>query len=418
MTDEDWEGVPPEIVMMDQIMDDPMNPNVMDGKQLKALEFSMEKEKNVVPIIVNRVKNLEKPYMVVNGHQRLKILRKRKIEKVLSVIIEKPIIEAREFGLGLNRNVGQDDPEKLSNLFRSFHDADQIRMMPSFVPQFDHDFTSLSIDKFHHLGLSDDIEDKSGVLAIPESTTTKTGDKYQLGKHTIMCGESTNAKHVNDLLGKVKIDQINTDPPYGVDYQGKNSFLHKVRPNSKRIQFESEAVGAIKDYTKFFKSFLELVPMAEINTVYIFMAGLRLHELRMAFEEAGFTWSDYLVWVKNHFVFGRKDHKAKHENILYGWKGKHKFYGDAATSTIYFQDRPQVSEDHPTKKPVELVSRLILEGTKKDAIVYDPFGGSGTCVIACENNDRVCYSMEKIPFYIDVIINRWQALTKKKAVKL
>ena len=101
---------------------------------------------------------------------------------------------------------------------------------------------------------------------------------------------------------------------------------------------------------KFFKSFLELVPFAELNTAYVFMAGLRLHELRMAWEEAGLYWSDNLVWVKNQMVLGRKDHYAKHEHIMYGWKGKHKFYGVKGTSTVYEEARPRVSDKHPTSK--------------------------------------------------------------------
>ena len=402
---------------LNQILDDPMNPNVMTKEQLTALEFSIKKEKFVVPLVVNKVKKMEKPYMVVNGHQRLKILRKYGVLEILCAIIEKPLEEARIFGLGLNRNVGEDDPRKLSNLFHQAFTHQQINLITKFTPNFDQDFVKLTIDKFHHTSLESSLVEEE-IPELPTSTKTKTGDIYQLGKHRIMCGDCTKAQDVNKLLDKVKINQINTDPPYGVDYQGKNSFLHKVRPKSKRIQFEGEKKGLIEDYREFFKKFLELVPMADYNTIYVFMAGLRLHELRMAFGDAGVTWGDNLVWLKNHFVMGRKDHKAKHEFIVYGWKGRHKFYGEYATTTVYEENKPQVSEKHPTMKPVPLVARLILEGTRKHDIVYEPFCGSGTCIIACETNDRICYAMELVPHYIDVAVQRWENLTSKKGVKL
>ena len=135
-------------------------------------------------------------------------------------------------------------------------------------------------------------------------------------------------------------------------------------------------------------------------------------------EDAKITWSDYLIWVKNHFVFGRKNHFAQHEFMVYGWFGKHKFYGGTSAVTVYFQDRPQKSEEHPTMKPIELVSRLMLEGSRKHDNVYEPFSGSGTCLLACENEERICFAMEKIPHYVDLCILRWEKMTGKKAEKL
>ncbi len=411
------EGMLGEYVDIDQIMEDPMNPNEMDKQQLDALEFSMTTKKNVVPIVLNRVKGKEKPYMVINGHQRLKILKRRKVKRVASIIVEEDIDEARAFGLGLNIH-GENNTEKLSNLFLSLHNSNKLDLVTKFNPSFTHDYINLTTDKFHNIGLSNDTEIDDEPLEIPESTDTETGDIYKLGRHLLMCGDSGNPEDVKKLLGDNLIHHVNTDPPYGVDYQGKGSFLHVARPNSKRHQFESEKPGAIEDYREFFGNFLKLIPFHETNTVYIFMAGLRLHELRMAMDDAGITWSDYLVWVKNHFVFGRKDHKAKHEFIVYGWKGKHKFFGDPATSTVYEQDRPQKSVEHPTMKPIELVSRLLLEGSRMNDNVYEPFSGSGTCLLACEQHDRIFFGMEKIPHYVDLAIKRWEKMTGEKAIKL
>lgn len=166
---------------------------------------------------------------------------------------------------------------------------------------------------------------------------------------------------------------------------------------------------------------LRLVPWAETNTCYIFMAGKELHSLRLGAEDAGLTWSDYLIWLKNNPVLGRKDYSAKHEFIYYGWHGKHKFYGEFSTTVLEY-DKPQVSDLHPTMKPVELCARLISDGSRggqdndDGGVIYDAFGGSGPTLVACEQMGRTCRIMEQEPAYCDVIINRWEALTRQKAV--
>ena len=427
-----WEGRLAEYVPTNLIMDDPMNPNEMDKKQLDSLEFSMEQEANVVPIVLNLLwkrtgepgsyefeqnTKWEKPYMVINGHQRLKVLRRRKVERVAAVIVEMPLEEARAFGLGLNIH-GQNDPEKLSNVFHYLYQANKLDLIEKYQPDFSQDYIKLSIDKFHHEGLSHDVDINDQPLEIPKSTKTKPGDVYQLGRHRLMCGDCTNPLHVKKLLGDQKIHHVNTDPPYGVDYHGGGSFLNAINPKTKRHQFASEGEDSEINYRQFFGDFLKLIPFHEQNTIYIFMAGARLHELRMALDDCKMTWSDYLIWVKNHFVMGRKDHKAMHEFIVYAWSGKHKFYGEAGTTTVYEHDRPHRSEEHPTMKPIELVARLMLEGSRQHDNVYEPFSGSGTCLLACEQEKRKFFGMEKIPHYVDLAINRWEQLTGKKAVKL
>jgi DNA modification methylase len=207
-----------------------------------------------------------------------------------------------------------------------------------------------------------------------------------------------------------------TDPPYGVDYSGKNEFLNKFdKGNHIQKPINNDA---ITDYRKFFSAFMGLAPLAEYNTVYIFMSNKELHSLRLALDDCGYSWGDYLVWVKNNHVLGRKDYNAKHEFIVYGWKGKHKFYGEASATTVLEYNRPLRSELHPTMKPVELVCKLISDGTPAKGKIYDPFGGSGSTLIAAEQLNRTCYMMELDPGYCDVIINRWEQFTGDKAVRL
>jgi DNA modification methylase len=227
-----------------------------------------------------------------------------------------------------------------------------------------------------------------------------------------MCGDSTDSRQVKQLLGDRRVDQLLTDPPYGVNYAAKNEMLNKF-DKGNRVQTPIENDN-ITDYRAFFAAFLGCIPFADYNTVYVFMAGQELHSARLALDDAGIKWGDYLVWLKNNHVLGRKDYNAKHEFVVYGWKGKHKFYGDFSTTVLEY-NKPQKNELHPTMKPVELIARLMADGSTAAALVYDPFLGSGTTLIAAEQLGRTCYGLEIDPHYVDVIIKRWEQLTGKEA---
>ena len=176
-------GLPIQKVKIDDIMDDPLNPNVMKRSQLDALEYSMTTpDGNAVPIIVNKVKRMEKPYMVVDGHQRLKILRKWKMKMVPAVITEKSLSEARAFGVSLNTNRGENDPEKLSNLLHYLWKHKNLELLQDRDPHFTMDIMHLQIDKFHDTALGQ--EEEVPIPKVPRSTKTKLGDIYQLGQWT------------------------------------------------------------------------------------------------------------------------------------------------------------------------------------------------------------------------------------------
>lgn len=251
---------------------------------------------------------------------------------------------------------------------------------------------------------------------IPEEgdieTRCQPGDLWQLGRHRLLCGDATNPDDVERLMGGEKADCLITDPPYGVDYSGKNEFLNAY-DKGNRIQIPIEN-DAIENYREFFGAFLSLVPLADYNTFYVFMSGKELHNLRLAMDDAACVCGDYLVWVKNNHVLGRKDYNSKHEFIVYGWKGKHKFYGDFSTTILNF-DRPQKSELHPTMKPVELVMKIMKDGSASGGLIIDCFLGSGSTLIAAEKTGRSCYGMEIEPKYCDVILQRWENFTGQKA---
>ena len=237
------------------------------------------------------------------------------------------------------------------------------------------------------------------------------GQTIKLGKHTLMCGDSTKTEDIKKLLQKTQIDSIITDPPYGVDYANKNKLLNNLYGgNRKTKEIDNDNIN---DYYLFFKQILENIKpyLNDYNTMYIFMSSKQLHNLRQAFDDAGYHWSEYLTWIKNNHVLTRKDYKAKMEHILYGWYNHHKFYGGFRTNVLEYK-RPHRNKLHPTMKPLPLLEQLIIDGTPENGMVFDPFGGSGSTLIACEKMDRVCYIMEIDSDYCDTIIKRYNDYKK------
>jgi DNA modification methylase len=235
----------------------------------------------------------------------------------------------------------------------------------------------------------------------PDATGIEQGSAWRLGEHTILCGDSCTEASVARAFGVACVssaDQMVTDPPYGVAYGGKTG---------RRIANDQG-----QNYRDFFGRFLRAAPMAKRNTAFVFMSGQELHSLRLALDDAGFTWGDYLLWLKQRPVLGRKDYNAGHEFVTYCWKGSHKFYGPAGkASTVLSFDRPVASPDHPTMKPTELLVRLIRDGSAPAAVVYDPFLGSGSTLIACEMAGRRCVGIELEPAYCAKSVRRWERFT-------
>lgn len=261
--------------------------------------------------------------------------------------------------------------------------------------------------------IEDDFDAESSYNAIQEPKT-KLGDIYSLGNHRLMCGDST-TNDVEKLFNGAKADCIVTDPPYNVDYSEKNKFLNSIAPgNRNQTPIKNDK---IENFGKFIADFLGIISYADYNTIYLFTSGKEIHNIILAFKEAELYYCQDLKWIKNNHVLGRLDYNPQSENIIYGWKGKHKFYGGFTTDVLKF-DKPISSKEHPTMKPIALLAKLIRDGSQEHMICYDGFGGSGSTLIACEQLNRKCYMMEIDPKYCDVIIERWEKFTGKKAVKM
>lgn len=265
-------------------------------------------------------------------------------------------------------------------------------------------------------GLTEDdsaeiVEDEAPEVS-DDPPTAKRGDVWQLGRHRLMCGDSTSADDVQTLTGGVQIDIFLTDPPYGVDYTGKTKDALKIendnRSDDEFISFLSDAFAAADGAMK---------PGA---VFYIWHADSKVHVFRMACQMVGWEVRQVLIWVKNSMVMGRQDYQWKHEPCLYGWKSGagHLWASDRKQTTVLEFDRPTKNKEHPTMKPVALFDYQIQNNTKGGDAVLDLFAGSGTTIMACEQNGRNAYCMELDPRYVDVIIKRWETFTGEKAVRL
>jgi len=341
-------------------------------------------------------------YVILGGNMRLRALKELGFKEVeLSVVDAKTEKEKIEYSLSDNDRVGYYEEEKLAELI--YPHIDELEL---------EDF---KIDIGEAISLKDvvedfgpDIDEKADEVPEIDGTPaiTRPGDLYQLGRHRLLCGDATKEEDMKRLLDGAKADLVLTDPPYNVDYGNKNKFLNSF-DNAKRIEVPIKN-DAIKDYYGFNLSWLGNVKshLAEYNAAYIFCASLTLKDFLNAFNDSNYYLSGVLVWVKNNIVLGRSDYHYRHELIIYGWFGKHKFYGDKDCS-VWEANKPLKSELHPTMKPVELCERAIKNSSLEGGMVLDPFGGSGSTLIASEKNNRICYMMEIEPKYCDVIIKRF-----------
>lgn len=246
----------------------------------------------------------------------------------------------------------------------------------------------------------------------PKKPKSKLGDMYQLGKHRLICGDALDSKAVKTLMGQVKADLFLTDPPYNVAYVGKTkdalTIKNDKQADDKFREFLRTAFANANTYLK------------EGGVFYIWHADSEGYNFRGACNDIGWQIRQCLIWMKNTLVLGRQDYHWRHEPCLYGWKdgAAHVWNSDRKQTTVLEYDKPSKSREHPTMKPVKMIAYQIQNNTIEDQIVLDLFGGSGSTLIAAEQTNRVCYTMELDPRYVDVIVERWENLTGKKAKKL
>jgi DNA modification methylase len=244
----------------------------------------------------------------------------------------------------------------------------------------------------------------------PADPITKPATLWVMGNHRLLCGDSTRPEDVKRLMDGKRADLLLTDPPYNVDYEGGNGLkiANDSMPDQQFRQFLTAAFRCAFDTLKPGASF------------YVWHADSEGYNFRTAVVECGQKVRQCLIWAKNALVMGRQDYQWQHEPCLYGWKdgAAHGWYSDRKQTTLLHFDKPKANDQHPTMKPVELFGYLIGNSTAPQGLVYDPFLGSGTSVIASEQLGRACYGLELSPAYCDVIVQRWENLTSQKAVRI
>jgi DNA modification methylase len=280
---------------------------------------------------------------------------------------------------------------------------------------FDLDITGFDLDEIDRLlqgtdTTGGDIDDDE-VPEAPSVPVTRPGDLWLLGNHRLLCGDATVLADVEKVLDGGLADMTFCDPPYNVDYG--NSAKDKMRGKDRRIMNDNLGEGF---YRFLYDACVNILTVTKGST-YICMSSSELHTLRKAFSEAGGHWSTFVVWAKNTFTLGRADYQRQYEPILYGWKEKtdHFWCGARDQGDVWFVDKPRKNDLHPTMKPVALVERAVRNSSKSRDTVLDPFGGSGTTLIACEKTGRSARLVEMDPKYADVIVKRWQEFSGNSA---
>lgn len=282
---------------------------------------------------------------------------------------------------------------------------------------FDLELTGFSTEEWEAL-IAGEETDKDGLTdedAVPEvvETISKPGDLWVLGEHKLLCGDATKLDDYKRLLGDELVDMTFTDPPYNVNYA--NTAKDKMRGKNRPILNDNLGDG----FEQFLKDACANILVYTKGAVYMAMSSSELDTLQNAFRASGGRWSTFIIWAKNTFTLGRADYQRQYEPILYGWKdgNDHYWCGARDQGDVWNVKKPAKNDLHPTMKPVELVERAIRNSSKTKDLVLDPFGGSGSTLIACEKAGRRARLIELDPKYVDVIVKRWEEYTGQKAVR-
>ena len=358
-----------------------------------------------VPLVI------DKNNVVVTGHTRLKAAKKLGIEEVPCVVAD-DLSDAQIKAFRIADNKVSEYAE---------WDEELLKIELEELEELDFNLDDLSIDfSDFDLDVGEDIKEiepeEVEIPEVPEEPKAKLGDIYQLGNHRLMCGDSTKEEDVSKLMNGVKADMVFTDPPYNVDYS-----------NAKRPKASKTDLGKIKNDTMSEDDFIyflgEIYKRLDENTkdnssFYIWYASKETIPFYSALLETNIILNQQIIW-KKPMLLGRGKYQWAHEPCIFAIKGSPYFTEDRTKTTVWdFGGYDKSKNVHPTQKPLFLPTEAINNSSKKDDIVLDLFGGSGSTLIACEQLNRKCYTMELDPHYIDVIIKRWEDYTGNKAVKL
>ncbi|MGH8585254.1 MAG: site-specific DNA-methyltransferase [Gammaproteobacteria bacterium] len=393
-----------ELRPIDALLPHARNPRTHSEAQIAQIAASMVEFGWTNPVLVDGQNG------VIAGHGRLLAARKLGLKQV-------PIVELahlsetqkRAYVIADNRlaEAASWDEELLRIELAELQQADFDLALTGFDP--DELAKLLDGEEPDHAGLTDD----DTAPEPEEHPVSKSGNLWLVGEHKLLCGDATRAADYWTLLGDDLVDMVFTDPPYGVNYA--NSAKDKLRGKHRPILNDNLGDG----FGPFLLAACENLLAVTKGAIYIAMSSSELDTLQAAFRAAGGHWSTFVIWAKHTFTLGRADYQRQYEPILYGWKdGQERYWcGARDQGDVWFLKKPARNDLHPTMKPVELVERAIRNSSKTRDLVLDPFGGSGTTLIACEKTGRRARLIELDPKYCDVTIRRFEEWSGKKATR-
>ncbi|MCM1497159.1 MAG: site-specific DNA-methyltransferase [Clostridium sp.] len=366
------------------------NARTHSPEQITKLRSSLREFGFINPVIIDR------DFNVIAGHGRLEAAKAEGIEEVPCVFADFLSDAQRKAYILADNRMALDagwDEELLRIEIESLQGAD-----------FDVGLTGFSEDEIADLFAGDgekDVKDDDFDLsaALEQASFVERGDIWTVGRHRLMCGDATSPDDVSALMDGKKANLIVTDPPYGVSFK-----------SSDGLTIQNDAIKGEDFYTFLYKSFQNMAANLESGgAAYVFHADTEGLNFRRAFIDAGFHLAGVCIWVKNSLVLGRSDYQWQHEPVLYGFlqNGKHRWYSDRKQTTIWNYDKPKKNKNHPTSKPLDLLGYPICNSSQENAIVLDTFGGSGSTLMACEQTNRICCTMELDEKYASVILRRY-----------
>lgn len=378
-----------ELVDINKLVPYVNNARTHSPEQINKLRSSLREFGFINPVII------DKDYGIIAGHGRVIAAREEGIDKVPCVFVDY-LTEAQKKAYIIADNRMALDAGWDEELLRVEIEALQAEAFDVSLTGFDEkEITDLFKDT------QDTVKDDDYDLtaALEKAAFVKKGDVWVVGRHRLLCGNATNAEDVDKLCNSKRVNLILTDPPYGVSFKS-SSGLTIQNDSMKNEEFYSFLLAAFKNMVS------HLEPG---GSAYVFHADTEGLNFRRAFIDAGLHLAGCCIWVKNSLVLGRSDYQWQHEPVLYGFlkNGKHHWYSDRKQTTIWNFDKPKRNENHPTSKPLDLLSYPLKNSTQENAIVLDTFGGSGSTLMACELSNRICYTMELDEKYASVILRRY-----------
>lgn len=354
-------------------------------KEYKKIADSIREFGFADPLVVNA------DMTIIGGHQRLTVAMDLGYTEVPCAVVDVDKTREKALNIALNKITGAWDDQMLADLLKDLENVNFNLDFTGFeAPEIGQLFSNIYDKKVKEDNFDVDSELKQPVFSKP-------GDIWYLGKHRVICGDSTKMETYERLMEGVKANLVLTDPPYNVDVQETAGKI--MNDNMSDSDFYNFLLAAYQCMHE---------NLADDGSIYVWHADTEGLNFRKAFRDAGFYLSGCCIWKKNSLVLGRSPYQWIHEPCLFGWKkgGRHQWYADRKQTTVWEYDKPKSSPDHPTMKPVTLMSYPIKNSTMTNGVVLDPFLGSGSTLVACMETDRVCMGIELDPKFVDVIVKR------------